>query len=292
MTQTIQHSPLVFGGTGMVGAAVLDALAKEGVRAKAVSRQPIQDEQHDWLQAGFEQANNWPNSHQSNIIISTGPLRAFADWLTMQPWAEGSHVVAFSSTSAVTKANSTDAQEHQVAHTLQQAEQDLAEWAAKTQSKLLVLRPTMIYGAGRDLTLSRLASIAMKLGHLPLPQSATGLRQPVHCDDLANVVLAALVRPHVTGVLNVPGGETLAFDDMVERMLSCLPNTPKLWRIPDALFLLAMRGMRSFSASQQAWSQAKVQRLQTDLCFSADELESKLNVRLRAFDVRPECFVP
>lgn len=270
----------------MVGAAVLRTLSARGVRAKAVSRQVVHDDHHDWLQAGFEHADDWPASHQSNTIISTGPLHAFVGWLTQQSWATSTHVIAFSSTSAETKIHSSNADERRVAQTLLQAEENLRAWAEETQSQLLILRPTMIYGAGRDLTLSRLASMAMKLGHLPLPKSATGLRQPVHCDDLAKVVLAALHRPHVTGTFNVPGGETLPFDVMVERMLACLPSKPILWRIPDVLFLCAMRLMRVFSSSEQAWSREKVQRLQTDLCFSSSDIEHNLDVYLMDFETQ------
>ena len=79
-----------------------------------------------------------------------------------------------------------------------------------------VLRPTLVYGAGRDRTVSRLAAIARRLGWLPVPRGATGLRQPVHVDDLAAAAVAACDAPAASGMdYDLPGGETLAWREMV-----------------------------------------------------------------------------
>ncbi|PPT43957.1 nucleoside-diphosphate sugar epimerase, partial [Xanthomonas arboricola] len=41
-----------------------------------------------------------------------------------------------------------------------------------------VLRPTLVYGAGRDRTLTQIAGLAQRTGAFVLPANATGLRQP------------------------------------------------------------------------------------------------------------------
>ncbi|UXA51711.1 hypothetical protein M0D45_13320 [Xanthomonas prunicola] len=41
-----------------------------------------------------------------------------------------------------------------------------------------VLLPTMVYGAGRDKTLTQIAGLAQRTGAFVLPANATGLRQP------------------------------------------------------------------------------------------------------------------
>jgi uncharacterized protein YbjT (DUF2867 family) len=82
---------------------------------------------------------------------------------------------------------------------------------------------------------------------LALPGNAKGLRQPVHVADVAMAVMACLDTPATAGVAyDLPGGETLAFDQMVRRALDRQAPGCRLLRLPAPAFALAARLARLF----------------------------------------------
>ena len=84
--------------------------------------------------------------------------------------------------------------------------------AAVTASSLdwTILRPTMIYGSARDRNISRLLRFLHRWPIFPLCGDA--LWQPVHVEDLADAVVAALDTPATIGrTYNLPGASPLPF---------------------------------------------------------------------------------
>ncbi|MCS6854647.1 MAG: NAD(P)H-binding protein [Elioraea sp.] len=57
----------------------------------------------------------------------------------------------------------------------------------------VLLYPTMIYGAGGENNVRRIAALA-RLGIVPLPKGGRSLIQPVHTDDVARAAVAAVAR--------------------------------------------------------------------------------------------------
>ena len=80
------------------------------------------------------------------------------------------------------------------------AEDSLFEYGRRGGVAVTVLRPTMLYGSGRD-SLSQLVATAHRWRLLPLPAGATGLRQPVHVGDVARACSIAATRRRVTARL-------------------------------------------------------------------------------------------
>src|SRR5699024_643527 len=144
-----------------------------------------------------------------DTIVSLGPLDAFAQWHA-QVDTGARRVLALGSTGVHDKRDSADPADRDVAQRLAAAEARLFETAAARGTAATVLRPTLIYGGGRDRSLTPLAALARRLRVLPLPRSARGMRQPVHVDDVAAAVVAALAAPAAHGrAFDLPGGETL-----------------------------------------------------------------------------------
>src|SRR5690606_7683524 len=97
----------------------------------------------------------------------------------------------------------------------------------------------------RDMTLARIAAFARKRGWMVLPSGATGLRQPVHVDDLAEAAMTAhdAVASHGRGY-DLPGGETLPYREMVARLLGAMQPAPRLLELPAPLFAIAFGAAR------------------------------------------------
>ena len=253
---------LVFGASGMVGQFLLPRLSAAGLRVLAVSRraQPaLPDGQ--WLQAALDQPLPVPPG--SEATISCGPPDAFARWYADAATGAGP-VVALGSMSAVSKRTSPDPLERELAARLVASEQQLLASAAQRGARAVILRPTLIYGSGRDRSLARIARFARRWRMYPRLHGASGLRQPVHADDLAQACLA-LLTPPAAGVYAVGGGERLDCAQMIERTccsleVACLP-------IPLPVAVLGSRAIAGI-ARAMGWGAlhaASIARLREDL---------------------------
>src|SRR5690606_24009679 len=175
---------LIFGATGQIGQALLQHLLPEGWRVHAVSRQlPQQSDVHHgvhWLRGELGAPPALPA--RVDAIFSCGPLDLFSHWYAAAAIDAGC-VVAFGSTSASTKQASLDPRERDLARRLLEAEQRVLDRAAQIGASAVILRPTLVYGAGRDASLTKIAAMGSRFGFFPLPRGATGLRQPVHVGD-------------------------------------------------------------------------------------------------------------
>jgi len=272
---------LLFGGSGQIGERLLHGLLAAGWQVHAFSRAPQapRDGLH-WHPGELSQLQAPPV--QAEAIFSCGPLDAFADWYRRTP-LRATRVVAFGSTSLEVKRDSLDAAERDVARRLREAEAALFAAAAERGAAVTVLRPTLVYGAGRDRTLSAIATLARRSGWFVLPRSARGLRQPVHVQDLADAALAVLAHPATHGrSYALGGGEVLSYREMVRRVLAALQPPARLLSLPHALFALAL-GIAHAGGRLRGMNRAALQRMGEDLVFDLAPAQRDFGYAPRAF---------
>ena len=273
---------LLFGATGPIGRRVLDRLLARGWQVTASSRgAPPPLPGVEWRQGALPDTAGAGTGFDA--ILSCGPLDLFSQWYAATPTG-ATPVVAFGSTSVHVKDRSPDPAERALAARLREAEERVAAPAAGRDAPATLLRPTLVYGGGGDRNLSRVAALARRHGLFVLPHDARGRRQPVHVDDLADAALAALDRPgHGLRAFDLPGGETLAYRDMVARVLDSLQPPGRLWLLPGPLFSLAARTARTLGVHDAG--PAVLQRMREDLVFDAEPAR-------RALAYAPRGFVP
>ena len=281
---------LVFGGSGQIGAPVIARLRAQGWRVTALSRQGGHDEPGlGWLQGAFEAMPPLPA--QVDALLSCGPLDGFARWFADAP-LQARRIVAFGSTSVRVKQNSPDDAERDVAQRLQHAEDVLMAAAQARGTPATVLRPTLVYGAARDATLSRIAQVAQRMRVFPLPRRATGLRQPVHVDDLADAALACLAHPETAGrAYDTPGGEDVPYREMVRRVLAVLEPPARLLELPGPAFDLAVRIAQSRGMAA-GFTEAALDRMRRDLVFDRGPAQRDFGYAPRAFQPTARMFPP
>lgn len=254
---------LVFGASGQIGRFLLPLLCEAGIETEAVSRTP-QVAMPGILWTPLDLYGQDNVAHAPDWLFSAGPLDGALAWLQRSN-RQPRRVIAFSSTSAATKAQSPDPAERALSQHLEEQERRLIQWCGQRNIGWTILRPTLIYGAGVDHTLTRIAQLARRWHALPLPRGATGLRQPVHAQDLAVCAMAAAMRPASRSKrYDLPGGETLSWREMVQRTVTCLSPVPPLLPLPDFTFAIASRLglLRNFGPGVIA-------RLREDLVFDA-----------------------
>jgi nucleoside-diphosphate-sugar epimerase len=242
-----------------------------------------------WLQADLGSVLSAPQA--VDAVISCGPLDLFARWYAESDQA-CARVVAFGSTSAVVKQDSSDPAERRLAQLLDDSEAMVMAAAAKRGAAATLLRPTLIYGAGRDQTLTRIAEVARRAHFFLLPRDANGLRQPVHVQDLADAAVLAIDASASHGhSYALPGGETLPYAQIVERVLASLQPPVRLVQVPGPVFSAVLAAAR-WLGKMHGLGDAAVARMRDDLVFDAAPAQRDFGYAPRKFEPTQDMFLP
>lgn len=281
-------SALVLGARGQIGRALLPRLSGAGWNLHLAGREPLSSgENSNWHRLDlFADEDRLP---ATDVVFSLGPLDAFAAWFARSA-RRPDVLVAFGSTSVHSKQDSPDRAERALAARLREAESTLRQACERRGTRVVLLRPTLVYGAGLDRNLTRIATLAARRGFFLLPRGAVGLRQPVHVDDLAAAAWqCATASVALATAYDLPGGETLAYREMVARVLASLDPPPKLIEMPSsplraALWCAHRVGLMG-DAGAGVWA-----RLTTDLVFDAQPARRDFGYAPRKFEPRAAMF--
>ncbi len=166
-----------------------------------------------------------------------------------------------------------------------EAEQNFIAWAGSQNVEWLILRPTLIYGRGRDRNVSEIARFIRRFGFFPVFGAAKGLRQPIHVEDVALACRRALEAKHLaSSSYNISGGEALTYRDMIVRIFEALGRHPRLIRTPLWLFHMAVVCTRVLPRFRD-WSAAMAERMNQDLAFDNAAAKRDLNLTPRPFQL-------
>lgn len=258
-----QTKSLIIGGTGLVGGYIREHLVRRGERPTVMSRAPRNTPDVDWLVGDLEKPETL-NLPAFTTIYCTADATLLANALPRLFNPSLRRLVVFSSTSVLTKQDTEIGAERETIRRLADAERKIAAACEQHNVGWTILRPTLIYAEGRDTNITPLSRLIRKVGFMPLVGGAPGLRQPVHAEDLAIGAIAAASSPaSVNKIYSVPGGETLAYHEMVGRIFDGMRRPrrtislpPSLWRAgfilakplyPDANVAMGIRMMKDMA---------------------------------------------
>jgi uncharacterized protein YbjT (DUF2867 family) len=286
----------VLGASSLVGVCILPKLADAGWLVTAFSRSAA-DQQPckgvTWRLLPLRQSSDAaePTAVSMQVTpswICVAPIWVLPDYISLLEAQGARRVVVLSSTSRFTKDDSSDPQEQAIALRLAEAEAQVQAWAQSHGVEWVILRPTLIYGLGRDKNISEIARFIRRFGFFPLFGKATGLRQPVHSADVAAACVAALQMPgNANQAYNISGGESLRYSDMVVRIFAAVGRRPRLLTVPLWIFRLATAEMRLLPRYRQ-WSFAMAERMNRDLVFDHSDAVRDFGFNPRAFALAPE----
>ncbi|VXA93180.1 Nucleoside-diphosphate sugar epimerase [Luteimonas sp. 9C] len=280
---------LVFGASGAIGAALVARLLDAGWSVDAVSRAPRADAARLRWHAGAFDAMPASLPDRADAIFSCGPLDRFSLWYAGAA-IDCPRIVAFGSTSDATKQAARDPGERELAMRLRASGERVFAAANARGATATLLRPTLVYGSGRDRNLSLIVALARRSGVFVLPRDARGLRQPVHVDDLAAAAEAAFDAPGAQGqAFALPGGDTIDYRTMVARTLACLHPAPRLLAVPGVLFDAALWTAHR-AGRLQGLPPGAVARMREDLVFDAAPAREAFGYAPRAFRPEPAMF--
>lgn len=278
MAEEVRHNRVgVLGGSSLVGACLLPLLRDAGWQVTAFSR-PVP------VPAGSSPQSA---TQQSQVVtphwICVAPIWVLSAHFAMLEAHGARRVIVLSSTSRFTKDDSSDPHEQATARQLAEAEARVQAWAQNRNVEWVILRPTLIYGLGRDKNITEIARFARRFGFFPVFGKANGLRQPIHAMDVADACLAALQSAGAANrAYNISGGETLAYRDMVRRVFAAMGCRARLLTVPLWVFRLAVSVLRHLPRYRQ-WSTAMAERMNRDLVFDHAEATRDLDFKPRMF---------
>lgn len=252
-------SVLVTGARGLVGDRVATACEQTGLE---VIRSGRSGGGRGWL-AWDMQGVALEYGGRIDRVLHTAPIWLLPGHVGYLARIGTTRIVCFSSTSLATKRTSANRKEREVAARLESAEARLWDESARFEVATTILRPTMIYGYGRDGNVSTIAAFIRRFGFFAVAGRASGKRQPVHADDLCTAAITALDREETHGrTYDVGGGEILAYRAMIERIFTSLNKPVRIVGIPVRLYKCLL-GAAAFSGRTVTGSMAE--RMNRDL---------------------------
>lgn len=274
---------LVVGASSVVGHFLIPRLIQAGFEVHALSRQTAIHPNVHWHQRDV-QAVDWHRGLPLfDAAFHLAPLWLLPHALNQLQVLGVRRLIAFSSTSALTKVGSTSPRERALAETLLEAEARIARecgFAAWT-----IFRPTLIYGAGKDQNVTAIARFVRRFGFFPIAGQGRGLRQPVHADDLALACLLALRVEAAEGrIFNLGGGEVFPYREMVERIFHALDRPARVLSLPEGALRVGVATVARLPRFSHL-DAALVTRMAQDMSF--DVLPAR-----RAFGYSPRIFMP
>ncbi|OUD15705.1 NAD-dependent epimerase/dehydratase family protein [Thioflexithrix psekupsensis] len=281
---------LVAGASNQIGYFLLPRLLAAGQRVIALSRHampsdpfPEAKKYSHWQWQVCDLARDTPQLSEAFGLIFAAPLPLLVPLLQRLENKNIVRVIAFSSTSRFSKIDSPYFKEQQIAQQLADAEMALTQYTKQHHLPCTILRPTLIYGCGRDKTVTVMAHFIRRFGFFPMVGSGEGLRQPVHADDLAQACVTIYAHTRTFGQsYNLSGGETLTYRAMVEKIFFDLKRSPRIISISPHLFSLAIRIVR-YWPKYAYLTPTMVQRMNHDLCFNHDVAHLDFGYQPRLF---------
>ena len=250
---------VLIGGGSLVAPFLLRRLAAEGATGLCLHRGPHpRTPRHGRaLPPGFtpqpyDPDGDGPLAPPGAAVVSLAPLWALPPLLPRL--TQAGRLVALGSTSAVVKATRAHDADRRIAQALIAAEAALTAWGRGGEGpRWALLRPTLIYDGETDGSVTAAARVIARIGAFPIAAPAKGLRQPIHADDVATAIIAALEAPvcdpggdpAMAGrAFDLPGGETLAYDAMLVRIAAALGRSVRLVPLPEPLLAAGLWAAR------------------------------------------------
>lgn len=278
---------LVLGASSLVGPYLLARLAARGRTGLCAGRRPppggtVPAPGFRWLRLDVADPGGW-TVEPGAAVLSLMPL-----WLLpplLPRLAGAGQIVALGSTSVLAKSDSADPEERAVARRLAEAEHGIAAFCAGAGIPWTILRPTLIHDGLRDANVTAIARFVLRFGFFPVGMPASGLRQPIHADDVAGALVAALGNRRAAGrPIDLPGGETLTYREMVRRVFVALDRPVRILPLPAGLLARGISVARRVTGV--AYSPALFARMNQDLAFDGGDAARLLDYAAQPFRPR------
>jgi len=275
---------LLTGATSQIGVFLIPRLLEAGHEVIALGRRNHPDSRIDSFKLDLRHLDH-VHLPDADVLIHIAGLNFMAGLMAPIKRSGIHRVIAFSSTSLITKRNSPDKAENAMIENLAMAELDLQQVCNAVGISWILFRPTLIYGAGKDKNIEFIRSMINFFGVFPVIGKGDALRQPVHADDLAAACVAALSHPAtINRIYNLSGGEVLSYRRMVEKVFESCGKQTRIISVPLIIVRLVLKLIRLIPRYRYL-NDAMICRMNMDMVFDHDDAT-------RDFAYSPRSFQP
>ena len=282
---------LVTGASSQIGDVLLPLLLRHGYQVTAWTRQQckVVNKTASLVWANVDLTEPIAIPEQVGMLVHLASIELLPDLLEQQALFSQSRslrIIAISTCSVTAKAHSPSERERDQAERLARAEQHAQALAMRDGHRLTILRPTMLYGVGRDGTIAVMQRFARRYHCLPIPAQSSGLRQPVHVADVATAVILALNSQASIGqVYELGGAEQLSVKQLAQRVFVDNQRSPRIIVIPLIFLHVGIYFMRYFKGRAD-WSSALLARAKEDQLADNTRACTDFDYAPRVFDGR------
>lgn len=286
---------LLTGANGVVGHPLSQKLNEQGLEFMSVSR-------HSGTNESTQHQLQW-DLMTSLSTAQIGLLKGCDTLIHCAPiWLLAPHVptlaaigikrmIVFSSTSVLSKKHSQDPSERLLVEQLLNGESSLIAYASSKELNFTILRPTLIYGYGRDQNITHIAKFIAKYKFMLLMGKAKGLRQPVHCDDLVTVCLSIINNKKTFNkVYNLAGAETLSYRQLVKKVFAGMKQTAIILSLPLFIFRFVLKLVSTLSSF--SYTPEMANRMNQDLVYDISDAVKDFNYSPQGFLEQPKRDLP
>lgn len=277
-------SVLVTGATGQVGISIVRLLLKAGVKVIALrNRKKILFEHPNltWIEGDLSRDVLPLDDMNPRIVIQTASIWLLPGHLRRLHEAGVERVIVFGSTSLFGKSSSRNPYEIELVKRFGRAEEEVRQRCKELGMFYTILRPTLIYGVGLDRNVSSIRRFVERLGFFPVYPPASGQRQPVHVEDLAQASLHVMGEKKTQNEsYNLSGGEVLTYREMVARIFESLDKKPRILNVPFLPVIMDLYA-RVFRKTETNGEIAR--RMNEDLAFEHEKATEAFGYQPRNF---------
>jgi nucleoside-diphosphate-sugar epimerase len=270
------------GATGMTGRRVLGELLARGHAVAAVGRNPEQlatlDPRAERRIGDLDRPQTLPDALAGADAVAYVAYAGRAG-IVMDAMPAGVPLVMTGSVRVFTKLPDPDADRARAA---------LAEFERSGQSGVVLL-PSMIYGAPEDRNVGRLLRFFARFPRavpipVPLPDGGRYTVQPVHVDDLARCVVAAIERVAALGrtPIVVAGPEPISYARFVRECAAAVGRRAIVVPVPVGL-LAALANAAKALGLRAPFDALELRRAAEDKAFDVADMRERLGVSPRPF---------
>ena len=274
---------IIFGASSLVGRYLVKRLADRGFEGWCLSRrrEPVPYETPPGFSWRIVAEAEILHAPASATLFSLAPISALPALIART--IGGGRVIALSTSSVLFKGGSSDPDERSLVQAFIQAEGEVRRLCQDRGMAWTIFRPTLIYDPGRDRNVSVIAAVVRRFGAFPIVWPGLGSRQPIHADDVAQAMAAAVDAAEAREALfDLPGGETLTYREMVRVIFKSLGKRPILVYLPLGVARATFRAWQASTGTR--YSAASLERMNASLTVDPAPVRSALGITCRPFD--------
>ena len=262
----------LFGGKSLVGSAFIDLLSNKNFKGKVIKYSRNSSDKN-FQKLDLNNPKNFDPylSDTESVLISFVPIWILSKFFTKisstrpEFLRKLKKIIVCSSSSVATKKYAFNLYDKNLSENLKSAENSLIEIGKNFKFETIIIQPSMIYGSYGDFhdkNINNLIKIMRKLSIIFLPRNC-GMRQPIHCYELANVFFSLINNNKKSDLdyskILIGGDNVISYYEMLLLLQkSSSKNDPirkcKIIIIPDLIFILlsvpfAIVSIKFFEAS-------------------------------------------